>query len=194
MKINAVLNLIKKHNTISCGMNGDEQWIAAGEVAYNISSLPELNGEQLLTMMGLSEKKKAEYEVYDLPPAITHLLDRANSIEKMVGRGSITICINDSEYEPVIIENRVYFIDVRYYKPFEGIDWDIYAVIDKKSREVVVTVKAGFLYLGYIMPTNIRTEYIAMDLALITETLKRQKEADMMDEFPEEDEDFEDEE
>lgn len=58
----------------------------------------------------------------------------------------------------------------------DGAEWDISAWVDKASGEVSIAVKAGFLVLGYIAPTNIKTDFIAMDLALLTETLKRQKE------------------
>lgn len=178
MKINAVMNIIKKSAGIYCGMADGVQWIAAGGVAYNINPLPELNEEQIIVMMGVSGKKSAEYVVNPLPLTIMRLLDKAAHTEKAITRGMITICINGTEYEPVIINNRVYFIDVRYYKPFDGIEWDITAWVDKVSDEVIIAVKAGFLVLGYIAPTNIKTDYIAMDLALITETLKRQAEID----------------
>lgn len=185
MKINAVMNIIKKSAGIYCGMADGVQWIAAGGVAYNISPLPELNGEQIIVMLGVSEKKAAEYTVNPLPETIMRLLDKSAHTEESVDRGMITICINDTEYEPVIIKNRVYFIDVRYYKPFDGIEWDITAWVDKVSGEVIIAIKAGFLVLGYIAPTNVNVDHVAIDLALITETIKRQKELDMLNEFGE---------
>ena len=188
MKINSVMNIMKKSQTIYCGMADDVQWISAGNAAYNINPLPELNEEQVIAMMGVSGKKSAEYTVYPLNETIMHLLDRSRHTEKVIDMGMITLCINGNEYEPVIINNRVYFIDVRYYKPFDGVEWDISAWVDKGSGEVIIAVKAGFLVLGYIAPTNVKAEYVAMDLALITETLKRQKELDAAAEYEEDEE------
>lgn len=187
MKINAVMNIIKKSAGIYCGMVDNVQWIAAGGAVYNINPLPKLNEEQIIVMMGVSAKKSAEYVISPLPETIMRLLDKSAHTEKEITRGMITICIGGNEYEPVIINNRVYFIDVRYYKPFDGVEWDITAWCDKVSDEVIIAVKAGFLVLGYIAPTNVKVDYIAMDLALITETIKRQKEFDMLSEYDEED-------
>lgn len=187
MKINAVMNIIKKSAGIYCGMVNDVQWIAAGGAVYNINPLPKLNEEQIIVMMGVSAKKSAEYVISPLPETILRLLDKSAHTEKEITRGMITICIGGNEYEPVIINNRVYFIDVRYYKPFDGVEWDIVAWCDKVSDEVIIAVKAGFLVLGYIAPTNVKVDYIAMDLALLTETLKRQKEyeAALVEDFEE---------
>lgn len=192
MKINAVMNIIKKSASIFCGVVDGVQWISAGGVCYNINPLPELNEEQVIAMMGVSGKKSAEYTVDFLPETIRRLLDKSAHTEKILDRGMITLCIGGNEYEPVIINNRVYFIDVRYYKPFDGVEWDISAWVDKASGEVSIAVKAGFLVLGYIAPTNVKTDFIAMDLALLTETLKRQKEyeAALVEDFEEDGEEY----
>ena len=84
------------------------------------------------------------------------------------------------EDEPVIVDGHVYFIDRKYYKPFDGIEWDLAAWKDKQTGEIVFAAKAGFFPMAYIKPTMINKDYISIDLALITETIKREKELDMM--------------
>ena len=191
MKINAAMNIIKKRTAISLYCENDKQWIASGDTAYNISSLPELTAEQLLTLMGIPEKKKEDYMIISNSTDIANILDRATHMDKPINRGYTNICIMGEEFEPVIIDGRAYFINTAYFKPFDNIDWDLSAWINKQTKEVLIAVKAGFLVLGFIKPTAVNTDYIALDLALLTETIKRQKEIDgeiMSMDYPEEDE------
>ena len=179
MKINAVMNIIKKRTAISLYCDGDTQWIASGDTAYNISALPELTAEQLLTLMGIPEKKKEDYMIISNNAEIARILDKSTHINNPINRGYTNICIMGEEYEPVIIDGRAYFINTAYFKPFDGIEWDLSAWINKQTKEVLIAVKAGFLTLGIIRPSMVNTDYIALDLALLTETIKRQKELDV---------------
>lgn len=192
MKINAVMRIIKKRTAIAIdyNMTNEVQWIAAGDTMYNISALPELTADQLLILMGIPEKKKEDYTIITDSSEIRRIIEKSSHIEKPINRGYTNICVMGEEFEPVIIENKAYFINVEYFKPFDGIEWDISAWIDKNTKEVLIVVKAGFMALAYIKPSALNTDYIAIDLSLLTETIKRQKDLDVEItnmEFPDED-------
>lgn len=180
MKISALMNIIKKSKSIHASYNDGKQWIAGADAAYNISSLPQLNNEQLLVMMGIPEKKKEDYMIVEDSPALENLIDRNKHTEQSIDRGTVDIAVLGEVYEPVIVDGHVYFIDRKYYKPFDGIEWDLAAWKDKQTGEIVFVAKAGFFPMAYIKPTMINKDYISIDLALITETIKREKELDMM--------------
>lgn len=183
MKISAIISIIKKNKSIHTVYDNGKQWISAGDTAYNISALPELNGEQLLVMLGIPEKKKEDYMVIENSPTLESIIDKSKHTEHQINRGMIDIAVLGTVYEPVIVDNRVYFIDRAYYKPFDGTEWDLAAWKDKQTGEILFAAKTGFFPMAYIKPTNVRKDYVSLDLGLITETLKREKE---LNDYPEE--------
>lgn len=191
MKISDVLSIVKKKKYILLAREGDQQWCSDGYAAYNISSLPAMDKEQFLALLSVEEEKKSEYKVDFNDTMLNAVKECSRSVNELVplDRGNTLIHHMGNLYEPLIVKNRVVFLNTKYLKPFDKVDYELYAKAADKLQNIMIVVKAGFFTMGIIMPTAISTDAISVDLSIVLETLKRQKELEELEPVNDDEED-----
>ncbi|MBO5449791.1 MAG: hypothetical protein J5994_10780 [Ruminococcus sp.] len=177
MKIPAILSVMKKKKSLGiCRIGTEEQYVTDGQAAYNISCLPFVSPEQLLSMMGIPEGKMSDYYIEfkpDLEKIITGGFSNGYT-DQMIERSKICIMYMGGIYEPLEFSCGTVFVDCKFLKPFDGMEYDLYERHSETDNTSIIAVKAGFLLLGLIIPTNISSEDLCKSLMVITNSIKKE--------------------
>lgn len=174
MKIPAIWSILKKKKSLRiCHIGENEQYVTDGVVCYNISCLPKITPEQLLTIMGVPEDKMSEYHIdysTECEEVIRGPIENGWS-DVMLERSKLCITYMGGTYEPLHTSKGVIFIDFKFLKPFDGVEYDLYERHSIRNNTSTIAIKAGFLLLGIISPVKIISEDFCESLFSITNSL-----------------------
>lgn len=160
MKFKKVESIIKERKAIHIYRDGNNDWISDGTAAYLTPDMPTISPVEMLRLFDVSEEKILTFNCKEYPNTPTELnFKDDDKRENVVDRQRIHICISGEVYEPVITMRGMYYINVKYLKPFKGEDFEIYERYSA-DKKVYFAVKSGMFIMGIIMPSIMPAERI----------------------------------
>ncbi len=172
MKITAIAQIMKNSYLIRLCKGNGEQYITNGCGLYSLYNFPLLNADQLCAILGIPEKKKGKYNIEDnaeIPEFVNANVNQYNPLE----RKNLLISYLGELYEPLNLHTGIAFINSKYLKPFADLEeislFDHYDMVQGKHT---IIVKAGFLFVGAIVPENIISDNLYDLLRKTTDLVK----------------------
>lgn len=149
---------MKSSYSIRLYKGNGEQYITNGCGLYSLHNFPLLNADQLCAILGIPEKKKGKYNIEDNAEIPEFVNTNINQYNPLV-RKNLLINYLGELYEPLNLHTGIAFINNKYLKPFSDLEEiSLYDHYDINTRQHMIIVKAGFLFVGAIAPENIISE------------------------------------
>lgn len=175
MKLNKIFSLLKQRKSVIIAVGETAQWIGDGQAMYPVYDLPELKENNLQALLDLSDKEWDKYtcERHD------HLnFSEDDFVTGQVSLSELSVNVNykGKQLIPLIGAGRIYFVSVKYLKPFGDVPLT-FSFRAKGSRgEGVIAVIEGMLLRGVIAPEEVIDTVFTETVYKIYALAKRQQE------------------
>jgi hypothetical protein len=155
MKINKITTLCKARQTVNIFDTGEgnPQWIGDGRSGYLLAAMPEFDEETICTFLEVPEDKRNKWTVYCGPVPDDICIYDEDEGEQPANWLPFHIIKNSVELLPVLGDDHVYYIDVKYLAPvLDAKDKLSMWVRRDEQGYAYIVIKDGFLIQAYIIP------------------------------------------
>lgn len=166
MKLNKLFALMKQRKRIVVAQGKTAQWVGDGYSLYPIYNLPKLTERTMQTLLDVSDDAwdKFTFEEHQVLYVSEEDFDEGQTDLTPL---KITIHWKGGDFIPLVGDGRIYYIPLKYLKPFADDGLLSYSFRNKaRAGNGVIAVNEGLLLSGIIVPEVI-------DDPLYTETLYR---------------------
>ncbi len=176
MKLSAIESICKARKTILLSVIEGVQWISDGFAAYPLLGLPIMNGENVLTLFHVADKKKGDYQI-DENVSLDGIYDMSDvgGAEVDLRESFVQIHNGKMSLTPFFSETGVLYVASKYLRPFEDAGEPCRFFERKTARgRSYIAVMEGFLLKGILLPEERIDPTFAGELrriALATEIL-----------------------
>lgn len=173
MKIKSIAGLMKARKQIVL-LNDEHgcQWISDGRACYPLYGMPELDKENILTVMDIPEKDREKYTVRHENTPIKFNFGDSDDTERELLPQLLTIGYGGSVYIPARTSLGLQFIDPDYLKPLSDKPFELYER-ESINGEIYIAIKSGFVLQAVIIPAEVNREDIAERLLALYSELRQ---------------------
>lgn len=160
MKIKDIAALCKKRKRIQIATEPDgEQYIGDGAAIYKISGLPQICGDEVMTLFDLKEKEREKIAVTETKGAPLDMEDCAAG-EKRLEAKYFTFSYGERMLLPLSGADGLLLIDRKYLKPLaEDMAYLSFWRREDVGGQPYIVLKAGLLAQAAIMPFRIEDTF-----------------------------------
>ena len=147
MKIEKVINLCKRHGSISIYENAGVQWITDGSAIYPLFGCPKFDETSLCSAYDISDEKTQI--IFEKLPRCVDFSDNTEN-ETEVTRGAPIF----GALVPITTSHGVEFIQSKYLAPYSDSDDNMLRIYERTNAAGMTyfAIKDGLMLVGLIMP------------------------------------------
>lgn len=152
----------------------DAQWIGDSSSLYPVGGLPPLNERAIQTILGIDDDK---WDKYDFEDHLTMILSEEDVMEGMIQLEplDITVYWKGREVMPLIGNGKVYYIQVKYLKPYDDETLLTYYLRnDPAVASPIIGIQEGLCLAGLVMPIKMDDKVFCETLYRVYELTKRE--------------------
>ena len=152
----------------------DVQWIGDSSSLYPVVGLPPLNERAMQTILDIDDDKWDKYDFEDHP---TMILNEEDVIEGMTQLEPLDITLRwkGREIMPLIVNGEVYYIQVKYLKPYDDERLLTYYLRnDPAVASPIIGIQEGLCLAGLVMPIKMDDKVFCETLYRVYEPTKRE--------------------
>lgn len=155
MKLNKLWALLKKHKNISVMQGDSNQWIGDGCSAYPIYNLPDLNERVVQTLLDV---KDDAWDNFMFKGNETVSFTEEDIIEEQFDLTPLSVELNyhGMNLMPLVGDERIFFIQTKYLKPFENTL--LLSYYYREEAGGIIAVNEGLVLSAIIMPVNMSVD------------------------------------
>ena len=174
MKLSKLFSLMKQHKSVQIRQGRAAQWVGDSSSLYPIYNLPQLNEAAIQELLGVSDDAwdKYKYEEYE-----TMKYSEEDNIDGMyqLDRMKITLHWSGRTLIPLIGEEKIFFIQEKYLKPFDDDSLLSFWLRDDPAQiGGIIGINEGMCLGGLVMPVVVNDMVFTETLYRIYDLTKRQ--------------------